>query len=95
MFLNKRNIIIIGCSLLCLASVTWGVKSAWDNRDGSCIATKPLIAKSGHISSGNGQNIGWTTYVLYYPGIYEHSGNECLKGFYVTKEEYSRRMYVH
>ena len=96
--INLKKKIVIGCSLLlCLAFVIWGVKLAWDNRDGSCIATQPRIAKSGYIHVVGGVLIGSgrEMYVLNYPGIYEHSGNKCLKGFYVTKEEYNRRMYIH
>ena len=94
--ISLKKMIVIGCSLLCLAFATWGIKLALDNKDGPCIITEPLGAvKCGRICTRDvGMfNSGYPGYILYYPGTYKHSGKKCYKDIWVTKSEYERRMY--
>ena len=88
--------ITIGCFILALISVIWGIKLGYDARDGRCIPLQPrgeVISGRVRIAGGGIFSSGTTVYLLFYPGKYEVSGKECQYRILVTEAEYSRQIY--
>ena len=95
MEIYQKIIVMIICLAMLILFIMLGTPIYRACQNGPCILTIPYgeVERGGIYSDGFVRGTGNVMYSLYYPGIHERSGKECLVQVNVTKAEYERRMY--